>query len=78
MKNICNGSVLITGACNISALTLNGTLLVFTDITVRTEKSDFSVDFTNDYYVGYYVISAAHKYLSILVLSQQKKLIDQF
>ncbi len=69
MEDICNGSVKIASACNLPLLSRNGTLLIFTDITVRTEKSDFSADFTNDYYVGFSIISAAHKYLTMLVLS---------
>lgn len=68
MEDICDGEVKITGACDLPLLSRNGTLLIFTDITVRTEKSDFSEDFTNDYYVAFSIISAAHKYLTMLVL----------
>ena len=78
MENICDGSVPIAGACDISVLSTNGTLLIFTDITVRTQKSDFSIDFTNDYYVAFSVISATHKYLTMLILSLQQKQITTF
>ena len=68
MEDICNGSVKIPNACNISLVSSNGTLLVFTDITVRTEKSDFKQDFTNDYYVDFSVVSGAHKFLTMMIL----------
>lgn len=78
MEDICSGEVKIDGACNLPLLAKNGTLLIFTDITVRTEKSDFKEDFTNDYYVAFSIVSAAHKYLTMLVLEEQKKLVAGF
>ena len=75
MEDICEGKVIIAGACDLPLLSKNGTLLIFTDITVRTEKSDYSEDFNNDYYVAFSVISSAHKYLTMLVLEEQKKLV---
>jgi hypothetical protein len=78
MEDICDGEVKVSNACDLPLLSKNGTLLIFTDITVRTEKSDFQQDFTNDYYVAFSVISAAHKYLSMLILEEQKKLVVEF
>jgi hypothetical protein len=72
MKNICNRTVPIGAACQIPLLSSNGSLLIFTDITVRTEKSDFSTDFTNDYYVEFAVLSATHKYLTLLAIQVQE------
>lgn len=41
MQDICDGDVKITGACDLPLLSKNGTLVIFSDITVRTEKSNF-------------------------------------
>ncbi len=53
MQDICDGDYKITNACEIPILSKNGTLTIFTDITVRTEKSNFKLDFPNDYYVAF-------------------------
>lgn len=36
MEDICDGDIKIAGACDLPLLSKNGTLLIFTDITVRT------------------------------------------
>lgn len=49
----------------------NGTLLVFTDLTVQTAYTTYSFDFMREYYQMYNTLGIAHRLLSDKMLEAQ-------
>jgi hypothetical protein len=75
MLDICTGSIVIPESCDLPLLSSNGSLLIFTDITLRTKNKADTNAFTIDYYIAYEVLSKTHRILSNQVLYEQKNFI---
>lgn len=64
MYDICEGPVYILHACELSGLVRNGSLLLFSDVTVSIERNtNLSRDFSRDFYLSVEVIMHVHEYL---------------
>lgn len=70
MTDICNGSVSVPQACELD-ISSNGTLILFTDMTVITAYSDITSDFSDEYYLITKIIGRVHDLLSDRLLATQ-------
>ena len=53
MYDICDGPVYILHACELNGLVKNGSLLLFSDVTVSIERNaNLSRDFSRDFYLS--------------------------
>ena len=75
MADICNGSITVADACELDMST-NGTLLIFTDMTVFTASSNLSADFPIEYYYMTKTIARAHDLLSEKLLTTQASIVN--
>jgi hypothetical protein len=79
MLDICDGAVRIPGSCSLG-MSSNGTLLVFTDMTVQTAYTTYQFSFQREYYQMYNTLGIAHQLLSEKMLQAQVqavKLVEQ-
>jgi hypothetical protein len=76
MLDICAGNIQVPLACNLD-LSSNGTLLLFTDMSVYTAYSNLTSDYTDEYYYLNKVVSKSHDILTNQLLSTQRTLTDK-
>ncbi len=76
MFDICNGTVIIEESCEYPVLAHNGTLLFFTDITIKFTAYERLRFFDQEFYISFNVLSEAHKMLSDKLVEESMKLED--